>query len=158
MPCICMDEFSRQEGRIQALAGLVASSSQTIWFWLRAPGRSEKLTNIEFVEFTSMENTKNTFHQTHSAKSKIQLNLLLPVWWRCMVLPFFPDKVLDWMVSAKTKNQGILKGEVSLYHWPSVGLVWNQLYDYWQFLFLFSKQTNPNQPNRRSMVQWYFPL
>jgi hypothetical protein len=30
--------------------------------------------------------------------------------------------------------------------------------DNWQFLFLFAKQTNPNQSNRRSMVQWYFPL
>jgi hypothetical protein len=25
-------------------------------------------------------------------------------------------------------------------------------------LFLFAKQTNTNQSNRRSMVQWYFPL
>ncbi len=50
------------------------------------------------------------------------------------------------------------KGEVSLYHWPPVWLVWNQLYDYWQFLFLFAKQTNPNQSNRRSTVQWYFHL
>jgi len=31
---------------------------------------------------------------------------------------------------------GILKREVSLYHWPPVWLVWNQLYDNWQFLFL----------------------
>ncbi len=38
--------------------------------------------------------------------------------------------------------QGILKGEASLYHWPPVWLVWNQLYDNWQFLFLFAKQTN----------------
>ncbi len=52
----------------------------------------------------------------------------------------------------------ILKGEVSLYRWPPVWLVWNQLHDNWQFLFLFAKQTNPNQSNRRSMVQWYFPL
>jgi hypothetical protein len=44
----------------------------------------------------------------------------------------------------------ILKGEVSLYCWPPVWLVWNQLYDNnWQFLFLFAKQTNPNQSNRR---------
>ncbi len=28
-------------------------------------------------------------------------------------------------------HQGILKGEVSLYHWPPVWLVWNQLYDDW---------------------------
>ncbi len=55
-------------------------------------------------------------------------------------------------------NQGILKGEVSLYHWPPVWLVWNQLYDKWQILFLFAKHTNPNQSNRRSMVLWYFPL
>ncbi len=54
--------------------------------------------------------------------------------------------------------QGILKREVSLYCWPPVWLVWNQLYDNWQFLFLFVKQTNPNQSNRRSTVQWYFPL
>ncbi len=51
--------------------------------------------------------------------------------------------------------QGILKG--TLYHWPPVWLVWNQLYDYWQFLFLFAKQTIPNLSNRRSTVLWYFP-
>ena len=56
------------------------------------------------------------------------------------------------------RYQGILKGKVSLYCWPPVWLVRNQLYDNWQFLFLFGKQTNPNESNRRSMVQWYFPL
>ncbi len=39
-----------------------------------------------------------------------------------------------------------------------VWLAWNQLSDNWQFLFLLAKQTDPNQSNRRSMVQWYFPL
>jgi len=53
---------------------------------------------------------------------------------------------------------GILKREVSVYHCPPVWLLWNRLYDSWQFLFLFAKQTNPNQSNRRSTVQWYFPL
>jgi len=66
------------------------------------------------------------------------------------------------LASARMKGQhliqGILKGEVSLYHWPPVWLVWNQLYDNWQFLFLLAKQTNPNQSNRGSMVQWHFPL
>jgi hypothetical protein len=42
-------------------------------------------------------------------------------------------------------TQGILKGEISLYSWPPVWLVWNQLYDNWQFSFLFAKQTNPNR-------------
>jgi hypothetical protein len=51
-------------------------------------------------------------------------------------------------------RQVIPKGKVSLYGWTPVWLVWNQLYDYLQFLFLFAKQTNPNQLNRRSMVQW----
>ncbi len=32
------------------------------------------------------------------------------------------------------------------------------VYDNWQFLFSFAKQTNQNQSNRRLMVQWYFPL
>jgi hypothetical protein len=53
--------------------------------------------------------------------------------------------------------QRILKGEVSLYHLPPVWLVWNQMYENCQFLFLFEKQTSPNQSNRRSTVQWYFP-
>ncbi len=53
-------------------------------------------------------------------------------------------------------HQGILKGEVSMYCWP-VWLVWNQQYDNGQCLFLFTKQTNPNQSDRRSTVQWYFP-
>jgi hypothetical protein len=50
------------------------------------------------------------------------------------------------------------RGEVSLYCWPPVLLVWNQLYDNWQVLFLFAKQTNANQSNRRAMVWWSFPL
>ncbi len=33
--------------------------------------------------------------------------------------------------------KGILKGEVSLYRWPPIWLVWNQLYDYWQFLCFY---------------------
>jgi hypothetical protein len=56
------------------------------------------------------------------------------------------------------EHQVILKGEVSLYRWPPVRRVWNQLFDHWHFLFLCAKQTNPNQSNRRSTVQWYFPL
>ncbi len=54
-------------------------------------------------------------------------------------------------------NQGILKEEVSLDRWRPVWLVWNQLYDNRQFLFLFSKQTIPNQSDR-STERWYFPL
>jgi hypothetical protein len=59
---------------------------------------------------------------------------------------------------SKQARQGILKGEVSLYHWPPVWLVWNQLYDNWQLLFLFAKQTHPKQSNRRSTWQGYFLL
>ncbi len=59
-------------------------------------------------------------------------------------------------ISFHSTVQEILKWEVSLYNWPpSVWLVWNQLYDNWQFLILFAKRTNPNQSNRRSTVQWY---
>ncbi len=65
------------------------------------------------------------------------------------------------LISLRRKSslaQGILKVEESLYHWPPVWLVWNQLYDNWQFLFLYAKQTNPNQSNRWSMVRWDFSL
>ncbi len=71
-------------------------------------------------------------------------------------------KHLDWDLDTPEWSlepcQGILKRELSLYCWPPVWLVWNQLYDNWQFLFLFAKQTNPNQSNRRPKVQWYLPL
>ncbi len=36
------------------------------------------------------------------------------------------------------EHQGIIKGEVSLYCWPPVRLVWNQLFDHWQF-FIYLK-------------------
>ncbi len=38
-------------------------------------------------------------------------------------------------------KQGTLKGEVSLYCWPPVWLVWNQLYYNWQFLFFICKNS-----------------
>ncbi len=49
-------------------------------------------------------------------------------------------------------SQGILKGEVSLYHWPPVWLVWNRLYDNWQFLFLFAEKTKPVKQEVKSTV------
>ncbi len=67
-----------------------------------------------------------------------------------------------YLLSCLIVFQGILKGEVLLYCWPPVWLVWNQLYDSWQFLFLFVKQTNPNQSNRRysdtspCSIPWFF--
>jgi len=65
-------------------------------------------------------------------------------------LPLAWKKIKKLTIYFQQFRQGILKGEVSLYHWPSVWPVWNQLYDNRQFLFLFAKQTNPNQVNRRS--------
>ncbi len=47
-------------------------------------------------------------------------------------------------------GQGILKGEVSLYHWPPFWLVWNQLYDNWQFLFWFLK-TDSSKPVKQEV-------
>jgi hypothetical protein len=35
----------------------------------------------------------------------------------------------------KQMLQGIIKGEVSLYHWPPVWLVWTQLYENWKVWF-----------------------
>ncbi len=54
--------------------------------------------------------------------------------------------------------QGILKVEVSLYRWPPVWLVWISLFCIWKQKLSVVIQLIPNQSNRRSMVQWYFPL
>ncbi len=49
-------------------------------------------------------------------------------------------------------QQWMLKVEVSLYRWPPVWLVLQIKTK------IVSCQLIPNQSNRRSMVQWYFPL
>jgi hypothetical protein len=67
-----------------------------------------------------------------------------------VMLLLYPTLLLIQMSKCQAE-QGILKGRVSLYCWPPVRLVWNQLYDNLQFLFLLAKQTNLNQSNRRSM-------
>jgi hypothetical protein len=59
-------------------------------------------------------------------------------------------------------NQDILKGEISLYRWPPVWLVWISLFCKLKLklsvvIQLIPKQSNW-QSNRRSMVQRYFPL
>ncbi len=63
---------------------------------------------------------------------------------RFLILSSFTNGLLPYLISQKNMasclqlhciGQGILKGEVSLYQWPPVWLVWNQLYDYWQFCF-----------------------
>ncbi len=51
-----------------------------------------------------------------------------------------------------TFQQGILKGEVSLYRWPPVWLFWISLKQKLSAVI----QLIPNQSNRRSTVQWYF--
>jgi hypothetical protein len=51
-------------------------------------------------------------------------------------------------------DAGNTKGESITVSLSLVWLVWNQLYGNWQFLFLFAEQTNPNQSNRRPMIQW----
>ncbi len=69
-----------------------------------------------------------------------------------VVLSFCPFRfffvfvcIFSFCLSVHVFFQGILKGEVSLYRWLPVWLVWNQLYDNWYFvLLLFAKQTNPN--------------
>ncbi len=68
------------------------------------------------------------FHATFCLPVAVRLEPSTPGWWdKC------PTIVL--------LQPGNTKGEVSLYCWPPVWLVWNQLYDNWQFLFLFAKQT-----------------
>ncbi len=84
-------------------------------------------------------------------RTDFKILTLLPRFWRS-------SNISRSVCPQPLGSQGILKGEVSRYCWPPVWLVWNQLYNNWQFLFLFSKQTNPNRSNRRSTVQLNLPL
>ncbi len=54
--------------------------------------------------------------------------------------------------------QGILKGEVSLYLWPPVWLVWISLFCKLKQKLSVVVWLIPNQSKRRSTVQWYFPF
>jgi hypothetical protein len=98
---------------------------------------------------TSTRASANSGHKTRKAGWQGR-------WGNNMANIFAP--ILATKIQTKTRDQGILKGEVSLYCCPPVWLVWYRLFDNWQLLFLFAKQTNPNQSNRRSTVQWYFPF
>ncbi len=60
-------------------------------------------------------------------------------------------------LSNRRNNQGILKGDYHctidlLFDWFGISFMITDI-----FLFLFVKQTNSTQSNRRSTVQWYFP-
>ncbi len=53
---------------------------------------------------------------------------------------------LELMDQGWNYGQGILKGEVSLYSWPPVWLVWNQLNDNWQiFIYLQNRLIQTSQ-------------
>ncbi len=62
------------------------------------------------------------------------------VWRKCRTTSFFYRR--SYQTLHLYLFQGILKGEVSLYHWPPVWLVWNQLHDNRQFLFYLQNRLN----------------
>ncbi len=71
---------------------------------------------------------------TVSLLSVIMLNVVVPhrlhnIWQQ--IEAWISIKSLLWALCVLLcgPTQGILKGEVSLYHWPPVWLVWNQPYD-----------------------------
>jgi hypothetical protein len=81
-----------------------------------------------------------------SISGKVLQTLAGPIrkfWWKWSVA----NTALSYNQSL---NQGILKGEVSLYRWPPVCLVWNQLYDNWHF-FLQNRLIETS----RTGGQWY---
>jgi hypothetical protein len=80
----------------------------------------------------------------HHQKFRDFLNLLVTLSPRLWVKSHLADRqwcslALVWPNGERLIEQGILKGEVSLYHWPPVWLVWNQLYDNRQFSFFNCK-------------------
>jgi hypothetical protein len=67
-------------------------------------------------------------------------------------LNLFKETYFITLKKSRLLKQGILKGEVSLYHWPPVWLVWNQLYDNWQFLIFLQNRLIQIS---RTGGQWY---
>ena len=59
----------------------------------------------------------------------------------------------DWLFILHAWSQGILKGKVSLYHWPPVWLFWTELYDNWQF-FCFYLQNRLIQTSQTGGQQY----
>ena len=64
----------------------------------------------------------------------------------------------DWTYRVSFANYINALGEVSLYGWPPVYFVWNQLICLWWIKRVLLVWSNPNQSNRRSAVQWFFPI
>ncbi len=141
---------------IMNFGGDLAQFSQTIGSFLRTPGcQSQPEKNDD--NCSDFYLLWNIFLVSESI---IYMGIFLNkkgqcCWWITKTLA--EEYIVRKIIHSQDKKvcQGILKGEVSLYYWPLVWLVWNKQYDNWIF---FAKQTNPNQSNRRSMVQWYFPL
>ncbi len=69
--------------------------------------------------------------------------------WKSQYRSYLISKVLIYFSGP---NQGILKGEVSLYCWPPVWLVWNQLYDNWNFCFYLQNRLIQTS---QTGGQWY---
>ncbi len=61
-------------------------------------------------------------------------------WGNNLPLTSPPEKLLQF------RGLGMLKGEVSLYHWSPVWLVWNQLQDNWQFVFICKNRLIQTRP------------
>ncbi len=97
------------------------------WIENRSAGKMD-LTNFQFDEV-------EYHHENEIASGYAQKNGFARIidWkWICRKNGF--DKLLIWQTrippgKSKWLKAGILKGEVSLYHWPPDWLVWNQLYD-----------------------------
>ncbi len=134
---------------------LIVKVNKADWNWIKL---ERKLLNI--VNYShSANNCRILFNPVNSWYSLLNLVYLYIFIQNCLKLEMCEVKSENWAIlNEKCISAGNTKGEVSLYHWPLVWLVLNQLHENWQYLFLFAKQTDPNQSNRRSMVQWYLPL
>jgi len=93
-----------------------------------------------------------------------QASLIFAGWGRNIGTPCLTRQNLpEWNTFQCTTHgigQGILKGEVSLYHWPPAWLVWNQLYDNLQNRLFKTTQTggqwySDTSPFSLPWIGWY---
>ncbi len=69
--------------------------------------------------------------------------------WECM---FAPSMCILWPLSGNTKG-----GSITVLLTSCLTGLESAVWQLTIFVFICIKQTTPNQSNRRSMVQWYFP-
>ncbi len=89
------------------------------------------------------------------------------IYWNALSVFVPADSAIPWHAQCDLNNNSIHCIDIYMEYWRGkYHCTIDLLFDWFGiscmttdiFCFIFAKQTDPNQSNRRSTVQWYFPL